>query len=73
MLVADTQHSSRPALPIPVPTWTNPRPLQAQFGETDHGGTDDSHLDSPKLVSINGGRAVVYDSGNQRLVKLRVH
>ena len=43
-----------------------------QFGETDTAGADDDHLDTPTLVSCSSGRIVVYDSGNQRIVKLRL-
>ena len=42
----------------------------AQYGETDQPGNDYAHPDSPTLVSLCGIRAVVYDSGNQRVVKL---
>jgi len=43
-----------------------------QVGETDRPGSDALHLDNPTLVALENGRGVVADSGNQRLIKLRV-
>ncbi len=45
------------------------RPLGA-FGACDKAGADLSSLDRPQAVAARGRRAAVYDSGNQRLVKL---
>ncbi len=42
----------------------------AQFGRTDGAGDDHQSLDAPGLLAVCGDRAVVYDRGNQRLVKL---
>jgi hypothetical protein len=47
------------------------RPL-AQVGTTDQPGAGLAEMDRPTLVDILGERAVVYDAGNQRIVKLRV-
>lgn len=47
------------------------RPL-AQVGTTDQPGAGLAELDRPTLVDILGERAVVYDAGNQRILKLRV-
>ena len=44
----------------------------AQVGTTDRRGDGLAELDRPTLVDIQGARAVVYDAGNQRIVKLRV-
>jgi hypothetical protein len=44
----------------------------AQFGQTDREGDDLGHLRLPTLMSLAGEKAVVYDSGNQRIVKLRI-
>lgn len=46
--------------------------LLAAFGATGTSGDDLSHLDTPAALAANGDRAVVYDSGNQRLVKLKL-
>ena len=46
--------------------------LVTQYGETDQAGNSIAQFDQPTLVSISGARAVVYDAGNQRIVKLRV-
>ena len=51
--------------------WTR-RKLLAQFSETDKPGADAAHLSAPTLVSISGARAVVADSANQRVLKLRL-
>lgn len=48
----------------PVPT--------ALYGEPDRPGHDFAHVDTPTIVSLSDSRAVVYDSGNQRIVKLRL-
>lgn len=42
------------------------------FGTTDSPGDDLAHLAGPTTLAARGDRAVVYDSGNQRLVKLRL-
>ena len=48
------------------------RRLIAQFGETDRPGADAAHLDSPAQVCLRGTRAVVADSGNQRILEVRL-
>ena len=45
------------------------KPL-AQFGRSDAPGSDLQSLSAPGLIALCGERAVVFDSGNQRLVKL---
>jgi len=45
------------------------KPL-GSFGTCDKAGADLSSLDRPQAIAARGRRAVVYDSGNQRLVKL---
>lgn len=45
----------------------------AQFGVTDKAGDDATHLNEPTFVSLKGVRAIVADSGNQRLLKLLLH
>jgi hypothetical protein len=42
----------------------------AVFGVTDLAGNDLKSLCRPTTIAVRAGRAVVYDSGNQRLVKL---
>ncbi len=42
----------------------------ATFGVTDRAGDDLTSLRHPTTIAARAGRAVVYDSGNQRLVKL---
>ena len=42
----------------------------AAFGTTDRAGDDLTSLSHPTTIAARGGRAVVYDAGNQRLVKL---
>ena len=42
----------------------------AIFGAPDRAGTDLKSLSHPTTIAARGRRAVVYDSGNQRLVKL---
>jgi hypothetical protein len=44
----------------------------AQLGETDKSGDDALHLCEPTFVALKGTRAVVADSGNQRVLKLRL-
>jgi sugar lactone lactonase YvrE len=46
--------------------------LLAAFGSVDSPGSELSQLNSPNVLAARGERAVVYDSGNQRLVKLRL-
>lgn len=43
---------------------------KAQFGKTDRPGSDLAALNKPGLLAVNGSRLVVFDSGNQRLMKL---
>jgi hypothetical protein len=47
------------------------KPL-ATFGRVDSPGSEISHVNSPTVLAARGDRAIVYDSGNQRLVKLRM-
>jgi hypothetical protein len=49
------------------------RSVVAQYGVTGNAGTDLRHLRSPTYVSVRGGRAVVADAGNQRVLKLELH
>ena len=44
--------------------------LVASFGEADHAGDDLAHLSNPTTIAAAGERCVVFDSANQRLVKL---
>jgi hypothetical protein len=44
----------------------------AAFGQPDAAGDDLRSLRAPSIVAARGPRAVVYDSGNQRLLKLRI-
>ncbi len=44
--------------------------LIAEFGELDKKGDDLAHMDSPQVIVGRERRAVFFDSGNQRLVKL---
>ncbi len=44
----------------------------AAFGERDAEGDDLSKLNAPCVIAARGQRAVVFDSGNQRLVKLQI-
>ncbi len=46
--------------------------LIATFGTADQAGDDPRHLNSPATLACRGNRAVVFDSGNQRLVKLEL-
>lgn len=48
------------------------RSLLAQTGKTDEPGNDLQHLRFPTLTSLVSHRAVVADTGNQRIVKLVV-
>jgi hypothetical protein len=48
------------------------RALLGQFGETDTPGDDPAHLDRPTFVALQGTRAVIADSGNQRLLKVEL-
>jgi hypothetical protein len=45
---------------------------QWSFGAVDKAGTDLATMDHPETVAIRNGRVVVHDSGNQRLLKLRL-
>lgn len=49
-----------------------PLNLLAQIGATDKPGDDNTHLNTPTLVSMSAEKAVVYDSLNQRVVKMVV-
>ncbi|MDQ3816009.1 MAG: hypothetical protein M3347_19035 [Armatimonadota bacterium] len=51
--------------------WTT-RQLLAQFGETDRASDDATHLSAPGEVAVQGTRAGVADSGNQRVMKLEL-
>jgi hypothetical protein len=42
------------------------------FGTPDKPGTDLASIDRPETVAIRNGRVVVYDAGNQRVLKLRL-
>ena len=44
----------------------------AAFGRRDAGGDDLASLEAPRVIAARGRRAVVFDSVNQRLVKLRI-
>ena len=46
--------------------------LIAKYGKIDAAGDDFSHLKSPTAIAGNSKRVVVYDQGNQRLVKLQL-
>ena len=46
--------------------------LLGSFGTADSPGDDLTHVNTPTTLAACGDRAVVYDSGNQRLVKLRL-
>lgn len=44
----------------------------ASFGEVDKPGNDLSHLNVPQVIIGRGNRAIVYDSANERYVKLEL-
>ena len=44
----------------------------AAYGTADVAGDDLARLDTPRVIAARGTRAVVSDSGNQRLVKLEI-
>lgn len=46
--------------------------LLATFGKVDQAGNDLTHLDRPTTISARGAQAVVFDSTNQRLIKLEL-
>ena len=69
LLVADTRRHGVRLLAFSERTDQPPVPV-AQYGEADQPGNDLAHFDSPTLVSLSGTRAVVYDAGNQRVVRL---
>lgn len=52
--------------------WLDARTLHriAQAGQTDVAGTAWDAFDRPTAIAIAGAHAIVYDAGNQRLVKL---
>jgi hypothetical protein len=45
--------------------------LLGSFGQADRAGDDLEHLSHPAAIAARHGRVVVFDSDNQRLVKLR--
>lgn len=45
---------------------------RAQYGITDQAGAEADTFNAPGAVALAGGRAVVADTGNQRVVKLRL-
>jgi hypothetical protein len=45
---------------------------QWSFGVIDKAGTDLTMVDHPETVAVRNGRVVVFDAGNQRLLKLRL-
>jgi hypothetical protein len=47
------------------------RKLLGSFGQTDRAGDDLEHLSHPAAIAARRGRAVVFDSDNQRLIKLQ--
>ena len=47
------------------------RKLLGSFGQTDHAGDDPQHFTHPAAIAARHGRAIVFDSDNQRLVKLQ--
>ena len=44
----------------------------ASFGRPDAAGDDLGGLHAPSTIAARGPRAVVFDGGNQRLIKLRI-
>ena len=44
----------------------------AAFGTRDAAGDDLARLNAPRVIAARGHRAVVFDSGNQRLIKLHI-
>ena len=48
------------------------RKIIATFGMTDQAGNDLKSLSAPRVLAANGRRAVVFDSGNQRLMRLEL-
>ena len=44
----------------------------ASFGTDDKAGSDSGSICNPQMIAARGGRAVVHDAGNQRLVELRL-
>lgn len=48
------------------------RRFRAQLGSADHAGSDWYHLDTPGPVAVEGGRAILADLGNERLLKLEL-
>jgi hypothetical protein len=71
LLISDT-HRHRVLLFVANDDPRKSPAFSTQFGETDIPGDNTSHLNAPTLSAINGGRAVVCDSANQRLIKLRI-
>jgi DNA-binding beta-propeller fold protein YncE len=47
------------------------RKLLGSFGQMDHPGDDLEHFTHPAAIAARHGRVVVFDSDNQRLVKLQ--
>ena len=46
--------------------------LLATFGRAEEAGASLSLLSRPTAIAAGGSRAVVFDAGNQRLLKLRL-
>ena len=42
------------------------------FGKSGQAGNDLNTMDHPETITVQGDRAVVFDAGNQRLLKLRI-
>lgn len=49
-----------------------PPTYEAQYGSTDEPGIEGNRLNHPTLVSIEGSKAVIFDSANQRVLKVRI-
>jgi hypothetical protein len=47
------------------------RQLLGSFGQSDHPGDDLEHFNHPAAIAARHGRAAVFDSENQRIVKLQ--
>jgi hypothetical protein len=71
LLVSDSKRQRVLSFLISTNPTESPK-FTAQIGITDNAGGDTGQFDSPTLVSISGGRGVVYDAGNQRVVKIRM-
>ncbi len=69
LLISDTKHQRILSYSM---TLSEIPKFISQLGITDISGGDVGLFNAPTLVSINGGKGVVYDSGNQRVVKIRL-